>query len=117
MPRPMTDDPLVATPALELPLHVIQPARQTFDGSGDVVNIIAGYSSCLVGRRRRRQASIPSGIRAVWQAITLVAEAESVPESKVVHPSSGSRHREDAFCARMEGQGLRPLFACSYVLL
>ncbi len=71
---------LIAAPALELSLDVVQSPAQAFDGSRDVADVIAGEHLFLV---RRRRTEVASCVRAIWQPITLVAEAESVSELEV----------------------------------
>jgi hypothetical protein len=72
----------IAAPALELPLYVIQPAAQPFDGPCDVSDIVTGDGSFLISGHGWR-AGLASRVWAVGRAIPLVAEAEGVTKLEV----------------------------------
>jgi hypothetical protein len=74
---------LVAAPALELALHLVQASAQPFDGSRDLPDIIAGDGPCLIDSRHGWPTGLLSGVRAVWEAITLITKAEGVAELEV----------------------------------
>jgi hypothetical protein len=68
---------LVAASALELPLHVIQPAAQPLDGTRDIPDVIAGDGAFLIGGHAWRAGFAPH-VWTIGRAIPLVAKAEGV---------------------------------------
>jgi hypothetical protein len=73
---------LIAAPALELALHLVQASAQPFNGSRDLPDIVAGDGPCLIDSGHS-WGGLSSGVRAVWEAIALIAEAEGVAELEV----------------------------------
>ncbi len=70
--------PLEAPSALVLSPQIIQLAGQSFNGSCDIANIIAGDGSLTVGG-----SGLAPCVWTVGQAVPLVAQAEGVTEPEV----------------------------------